>query len=246
MIFIIHKSDIFTTLSIEKDIDITMSFKILYVAATRPEGDTLKKFREIMSHNDRLDGFEMNLLITGVGSIATSWALKQWITLNGKPDLAINAGIAGSFNDRLNVGDVVMPVSDCFADAGIEDGENFRTLSESGLISANDFPYKDGLLYADTMYNEKMKSILVPVRAITVNTATGSEATMGKLLKKFNPDIETMEGATFFYICSRENIPFLALRAISNKVEPRNKNNWNIDLALNNLSEKLIDVILTL
>jgi futalosine hydrolase len=55
-----------------------------------------------------------------------------------------------------------------------------------------------------------------------------------------------MEGATFFYICSREDIPFLALRAISNKVESRNKNNWNIDLALHNLSEKLIDVLLTL
>ena len=172
--------------------------------------------------------------------------MKQWITLNEKPDLAINAGIAGSFNDRLNIGDVVMPVSDCFADAGVEDGENFLTLSESGLISANDFPYKDGLLYTDTRYNEKMKSILEPVRAITVNTATGSETTRGKLLKKFNPDIETMEGATFFYICSREDIPFLALRAISNKVESRNKNNWNIDLALHNLSEKLIDVLLTL
>jgi futalosine hydrolase len=55
-----------------------------------------------------------------------------------------------------------------------------------------------------------------------------------------------MEGATFFYICCRENIPFLALRAISNKVELRNKNNWNIALALNNLSEKLVDVLLML
>jgi futalosine hydrolase len=246
LIFIIHKSDIFTTLSIEKDIDITMSFKILYVTATWPEGDTLKKFREIMSYNDRLDSFETDLLITGVGSMATAWSLKQWIILNEKPDLAINAGIAGSFNDRINIGDVVMPVSDCFADAGVEDGENFLTLFESGLINANDFPYKDGLLYTDTRYNEKMKSILEPVRAITVNTATGSETTRGKLLKKFNPDIETMEGATFFYICSREDIPFLALRAISNKVESRNKNNWNIDLALHNLSEKLIDVLLTL
>ena len=246
MIFIIHKSDIFTTLSIEEEIDITMSFKILYVTATWPEGDTLKKFREIMSYNDRLDSFETDLLITGIGSMATAWSLKQWITLNEKPDLAINAGIAGSFNDRINIGDVVMPVSDCFADAGVEDGENFLTLFESGLINANDFPYKDGLLYTDTRYNEKMKSILEPVRAITVNTATGSETTRGKLLKKFNPDIETMEGATFFYICSREDIPFLALRAISNKVESRNKNNWNIDLALHNLSEKLIDVLLTL
>ena len=63
--------------------------------------------------------------------------------------------------------------------------------------------------------------------------------------EKYNPDIETMEGATFFYICSRENIPFLALRAISNRVEPRNKEKWNIQLALDNLSEKLKEVLLT-
>jgi len=50
-----------------------------------------------MSHNDRLESFETDLLITGVGSMATAWSLKQWITLNEKPDLAINAGIAGSF-----------------------------------------------------------------------------------------------------------------------------------------------------
>ena len=55
-----------------------------------------------------------------------------------------------------------------------------------------------------------------------------------------------MEGATFFYICSREKIPFLALRAISNRVELRNRNKWNIPLALDNLSEKLNEVILTL
>ena len=198
-------------------------------------------------HNPELNGkYEISLLVTGVGSISTAWALKQWITINGKPDMAINGGIAGSYKDEFIQGDVVMPVSDCFADAGIEDGDNFLTLSEAGFISKDEFPFNDGLLYADVRYNAKMRNLLKPVRAITVNTATGSEASRIKLLKKYNPDIETMEGATFFYICCRENIPFLALRAISNRVELRNKNNWNIALALNNLSEKLVDVLLML
>jgi futalosine hydrolase len=223
-----------------------MSFKILYVTATRSESDTLEKTRSMIQISGGLARFEISALVTGVGSMSTAWALKQWITLNGKPDLAINAGIAGSYKDEFIQGDVVMPVSDCFADAGIEDNDKFFTLSEAGLVNADEFPYKDGLLYADTKYIEKMRTILKPVRAITVNTATGSESSRDKLLKKFNPDIETMEGATFFYICTLENIPFLALRAVSNKVEPRNKSNWNIDLALNNLSEKLIDVLLTL
>ncbi len=225
-----------------------MSFKILFITSTSAEADILKRINGMIPFQDeyRFGNYEINLLIAGIGSIATAWTMKQWLSMNDKPDLAINAGIAGSFKDEFAPGDVVLPLSDCFADSGVEDGNNFFTLSEAKLISADEFPYKNGMLYADPFYFNKIKNILKPVSAITVNTATGSETTRDKLVKKFNPDIETMEGATFFYICSRENIPFLALRAISNKVEPRNKSNWNIPLALNNLSEKLIDVLLTL
>jgi futalosine hydrolase len=225
-----------------------MSFKILYVTATTPEAGTLIKISGLEQIHGvyRLSNIEIHSLIAGIGSVSTAWAMKQWIGINGKPDMAINGGIAGSYKDEVTLGDVVMPVTDCFADAGIEDGDNFLTLSEAGLISTDDFPFKNGILFSDSYYKEQMASILRPVNAITVNTTTGSETTRRKLLKKFNPDIETMEGATFFYICSLEYIPFLALRAISNKVEPRNKNNWNIPLALNNLSEKLFEVLLTL
>jgi futalosine hydrolase len=77
-----------------------------------------------------------------------------------------------------------------------------------------------------------------------VNSSTGSYFTIERLVKKYNPDIETMEGATFFYICSGEKIPFLALRSVSNRVEPRNKSKWDIPLALENLSEKLEELLL--
>jgi futalosine hydrolase len=225
-----------------------MSFKVLYVTATAPEGATLDRIPGLEHFREgyRFGKLEINSLVTGIGSVPTAWSLKQWIDINGKPDLAINGGIAGSFKDEFVVGDVVMPFTDCFADAGIEDGDNFLTLCETGMISSDAFPFRNGLIYSDPYYKEKIISIIKPVNAITVNTATGSENTRRKLLKKFNPDIETMEGATFFYICSMEYLPFLALRAISNKVEPRNKNNWNIPLSLNNLSEKLFEVLLTL
>ncbi len=225
-----------------------MSFKILYVTATFAEANTMINIRG-MKHvpgGFRFGNLEISLLVSGVGSIATAWALKQWISLNEKPDLALNGGIAGSYKDEFGIGDVVIPLSDCFADAGIEDNDKFLTLYEAGLSSADEFPFREGLLFADNRYSYLMRGLLKPVRAITVNTATGYEPTRNKLVEKFNPDIETMEGATFFYICTRENIPFLALRAISNRVEPRNKSKWNIELALNKLSEKLNEVIITL
>ncbi len=228
------------------DADIIMPFKLLYVVATGTESAALNKVLQLNHIPGGFKKMEMSQLCTGVGSIATAWALKQWITLNGKPHLAINAGIAGSFNDDLARGDVVMPVSDCFADSGIEDGDRYLTLHEAGFTGANEFPYRDGLLIADNIYTGKLKNIVKPVKAITVNTATGSENTRMRLMNKFNPDIETMEGATFFYICSVEKVPFLAFRAVSNYVEPRNREKWNIPLALDNLTEKLTEFLLML
>ena len=225
-----------------------MSLRILYVTATSSEAEAIGRIKGINPINGgyQADGMEIIVLIAGVGSVATAWTMQKWISVNKKPDLAINSGIAGSYNHDISIGEVVMPVTDCFADAGIEDGNNFLTLSEAGLINASEFPFNEGLLLSDPIYAKRMKNILRPVRAITVNMATGSDSTRDKLVKKFNPDIETMEGATFFYICRRENISFMALRSISNTVEPRDKSKWDIRLALNNLSEKLEEVLLTL
>jgi futalosine hydrolase len=225
-----------------------MSFKILYVSATSSEAEALKMIRGLIAEQGeyRISNTTLTLLVAGVGSMSTSWAMTKWLSSNPKPDLVINAGIAGSFKEEFSIGDVVLPVTDRFADSGIEDGENYLTLFEAGLANAEEFPFRSGIIHADPCYSTRISNLVRPVNAITVNTATGSEATKNRLLMKFNPDIETMEGATFFYICSREKIPFLALRAVSNMVEPRNKAKWNIPFAIERLSEKLGEIILTL
>jgi futalosine hydrolase len=223
-----------------------MSFKILYVTATAAEADSLRKIHESKPAEESLRNFDISFLVTGVGSMSTAWTLQNWINMNGKPDLAINTGIAGVFGDNISIGEVVMPVSDCFADSGVEDGEDFMTLFETGLMKQDEVPFKNGVLYADEAYTGRFKNLVKPVKAITVNTATGSEHSSIRLMKKFNPDIETMEGATFFYICCREKIPFLAIRAVSNRVEMRDIKKWNISLAINNLSEKIKEILLML
>jgi len=176
--------------------------------------------------------------------MAVSWAMTKWLSSNPMPDLALNAGIAGSYREDIIIGEVVIPVSDCFADAGIETGNGFITLAEAGLEDSDIFPFRGGKLIADNEFVARAVMKMKPVTAITVNTATGSETTIEKLRNKYNPDIETMEGATFFYICSRGKIPFLAMRSVSNRVEPRNKDKWDIPAALDSLSEKLGEFLL--
>jgi futalosine hydrolase len=225
-----------------------MPYRILFVTATSVEAEAIAKVPEsrAIQGGYLMGGLEIIVLVAGVGSISTAWEMLKWFSVNDRPDLAINAGIAGSYREEIKIGDVVMPVTDCFADAGIEDGNNFLTLAEAGLLKANTFPFRDGLIDTDPVYAGQLRGILKSVNAITVNTATGSDTTRNRLVKKFNPDIESMEGATFFYLCSREKIPFLALRAVSNIVEIRNRSNWDIKLALLNLAEKLDEVFLTM
>ena len=218
------------------------------VFATSPEAEILGA---IPDNNPGKTEFsfnesEISVLITGVGGISTAWAMQKWLCSNSKPDIAINAGIAGSFSERYPIGTVVMPVSDCFADLGIERGNNYQTLAEAGFMNPDEIPFKNGLIYSNNKFSERLLSQIPGVKAVTVNTTSGSERTIERLISKFNPDIETMEGATFFYLCARENIPFLSLRAVSNMVRPDRKSVWDIPLALENLAGKMKEVLFIL
>lgn len=218
-----------------------MLSRIFIIAATDEEASAVKEMDGIESVAGRsfIGGIEIDLLVTGVGTVATAWALTKMLSSGIRPDLAINIGIAGAYRDDIPQGSVVMPVSDCFADAGIDTDEGFYTLAEAGLQDPDKFPFRKGRIIAENDFVHKVAPVISTVNAVTVNTATGSEEKIRKISGKYNPDIETMEGAAFFYVCAMENIPFLALRAVSNKVEPRNRDNWNIPLALKNLTKGL-------
>ena len=225
-----------------------MPANVLIVTATSAEAEIMERFA--ISHDSSgnfiFGDISGSILITGVGTVATAWAMTKWLKSNPRPDLAVNAGIAGSYRDAIKPGDVVMPVTDCFADAGVETGEGFMTLAEAGLEDPDRFPFINGKIIAGNRFIRKTAGLIKSVAAITVNTASGSEATIERLRKKYDPDIETMEGAAFFYVCSSEKIPFMALRAISNRVEPRNREIWNIRLAIDNLSIMLKEILVKL
>lgn len=224
-----------------------MPIRILLVTATSAEAGIITR-TAVKDGSGRFvyGNCDIELLVTGVGGISTAWAMNSWFRSNYQPDLAINAGIAGSYRKELIPGTVVIPVSDCFADAGIETAEGFQTLFEAGLENPERFPFTEGRITVANRYVTLALRQMAPVKAVTVSTATGSLVTIDRIVSKFNPDIETMEGATFFYICTGERIPFLALRSVSNLVEPRDRKKWDIPLALNNLSAKLTEFLLML
>tara|TARA_B100000214_G_scaffold371707_1_gene348584 strand:+ start:10401 stop:10979 length:579 start_codon:yes stop_codon:yes gene_type:complete len=189
--------------------------KILIVAATKPE--IISKV--ILSNN---------ILITGVGMVNTAINLTKEL-MQKRYDIVINIGIAGSFNKELRNGFVVEVIEDNFSELGFEDDLSFSKFT--------DFDIK-------TKFNLKGQTELKKVRGITVNTVHGDTTSISEIIKREDPDIETMEGAAVLKVCEEFDVSCLQIRSISNKVEVRNKSKWDIDLAIRNLNievEKLIN-----
>ena len=191
--------------------------KILIVAATDFE---LEK--------DKFSAHE--ILITGVGILETSLELTKKLVLN-RYDLVINAGIAGSFDNKIKIGDVVEVTEDVLSELGYEDNKTF-------------FEFKS--FSVPNKFTVDSKTDLLKVKSITVNTVSGNTSTIKKIKKRLSPDIETMEGAAVFRVCNDFNIPCMQIRSVSNFVGERNKKNWNIDLAIKNLNLSLKKVIISL
>ena len=82
----------------------------------------------------------------------------------------------------------------------------------------------------------KDSSRLVNVSSITVNTIHGNKKNIAEILERLNPDVESMEGAACMMVCQKFNIPSLQIRSISNFIEERNKEKWNLSLAIKNLN----------
>ncbi|MFT3948819.1 MAG: futalosine hydrolase [Agriterribacter sp.] len=211
---------------------------ILIVAATLQEIAVTRQYLAEKKYQRK--DCSVHILITGVGLVNTTYALSKYI-LKTKPDLAIQAGIGGSFHPFYAPGSVYVIREEVFGDIGVEEQNEFKDIFDLQLAD-NSFPFSDKLLAnPHTALLNKIK--LKQVRAVSVNEITTRAGRIQQLMEKYNVLVESMEGAAFHYVCLQENIPFMQLRAISNFVGERDKSKWLMKEAVENLNRELITAI---
>lgn len=169
----------------------------------------------------------------------TDGALYGYNSPQALPSLVIGAGIAGSYSPAFPPGTVVTTSSDCFADMGVDDNGVFRSVYGAGLADPDAPPFTVGRIVCSGSWFDIAAGILPPVTGATVNMTSGSQPVIDRIREAWNPDIETMEGAWIAYLCAMAGIPWIAVRAVSNMVEPRNRDKWDIPFALRSLEEKM-------
>jgi futalosine hydrolase len=212
---------------------------ILLIAATPLEiGPFLEQYRQRGSFF--LSGHTVDILITGIGLTATTYSLTKQVHIK-RPDVIIQAGIAGCFDPAIRLGAVVAVRRELIADLGVTEQQQWKTLSDLKLVSKNQFPFSNGWLVNKNELLKKVKG--KKVDAISINEITSTPKKKKLYIDTFAPVTESMEGAALHYVCLLEQIPFLQLRAISNYVGERNKKNWKLKESITNLNKELIHLL---
>ena len=219
--------------------------RILITSAEEEEIITAKQaFNSRTKEEQEL--LEVEYMLTGIGTTSTSYRLTKQLCSTKTPyDLVVNTGIAGSFSEEFPNGAVARIDKEYFGDLGFETFSGFQTLFEYQILDADTFPFKGGALNAPLL-GDRLENALSHIKkasSVTVQTVSGLPEKTDRLRMGFSPQIESMEGAAFFYICLLERVPFIELRSVSNEVGECDRTKWNIPLALENLKKETANLL---
>ena len=219
------------------------------IAAMQEEMQEIKK---IMQNIENIKIYELNffkgtindknvvLVEAGVGKVNAA-RVTQILIDNFKIQGIINVGSAGSCNDELEIGDIVIGKKLVQHDFDITAFGH-----EKGFISnLGQFVESDELLInkmEETIKKIKNKDFDIKIGTIASGDIFCTEPKMKEKIKtKFNADCIEMEGAAISQVCKLDNIPFLIVRSISDK--PNGKNEITFDKFLEKASRRCAYII---
>lgn len=189
----------------------------------------------------KLSEKKIKYCITGIGAAALTYNTLQFIH-NEKPGILIQAGISGCFDNNISLSSVFIIKQDRFADLGVEENNEWKDIFDMHLADPNSLPYKNGWLINEKSERYNPNDLQI-VAGISVNEVSTSLQKIHLLKQKYDPVVESMEGAAFHYVCMRQNISFLQIRAVSNYLGERNKSNWEIEKSILHMNKELCDII---
>jgi futalosine hydrolase len=111
------------------------------------------------------------------------------------------------------------------------------------LLGENEPPFTNGALVNAVPPANVALARLPPVHGITVSTVHGNSRSIAEVVQRFQPQVESMEGAAFMYACLIHRVGFAQVRAVSNVVERRNRQTWKLAEAITRAGETALSII---
>ncbi|CAG7646879.1 futalosine hydrolase [Paenibacillus allorhizosphaerae] len=203
--------------------------RILIVTSVAAEKEAVE--RGLAGKCDRID-----VIVSGVGSAATAARTAAALALSKAGyGLVINAGIAGGFAGRAEIGTVVIASEIVAADLGAQSPDGFISLDELGFGSARaEVDGGSAARLTGALLAAGLPAVSGPV--LTVSTVTGTAEGALELSGRVpGAAAEAMEGYGAAVAARHFGLPILEIRAVSNAVGPRDRSAWRIKEALDAL-----------
>ena len=214
--------------------------RVIITAATN--GEWMPSFQKINpAYAGTNKRFSVGFHESGIGLLASSVSLMKMF-VQETPSLIIQVGIAGCFDKKLPLGKVFAVKNDFAGDIGVMENKVWKDLFDLKLDKANDAPYEKKSL--PNPWLSQYNLLKLPTKkGVTVNTISTDKNKIDLYSGRYKATLESMEGAALHYMGRDLNIPFIQIRAVSNYVGERNKAKWNMQEAIYNLNETLLQYL---
>lgn len=175
------------------------------------------------------DDVHVTAAAVGVGPVAAGVGTARALAA-GAYDLVVSAGIAGGFAGRAEPGEVVVADRVVFADLGAATDTGFLDLAGLGLAGGGPL-----VPVAAPDAVAALTAAGVPPRVgtvLTLATTTGTDARAAALATAHPGAVaEAMEGYGVALAATEAGVPWVEVRAVSNRVGRRDRSTWDLPAA---------------
>ncbi|MDE2729110.1 MAG: futalosine hydrolase [Gemmatimonadota bacterium] len=210
-------------------------------------------------HLGSLCGKPVLLIEGGVGQVNTAVALTLALTRHD-PAAILQFGVGGAYvRSGLEVGDLAIATEEYYGDTGVLTPEGWMDLEGMGFpmlpvrTGAQEQAGQAGQTPGKPLYNripldvprtERISRCLegrLEGRSshqvatgpfVTVQQCSGVQAAGDTLAARYGGICENMEGAAAAHVAKANDIPFVEIRGISNRVVDRDLSQWDLPLAI--------------
>ena len=165
-----------------------------------------------------LEGKDVVTAVCGIGKVFAALCAQTMI-LHYQPQCIINTGVAGSLNAQLNIGDILISRDALHHDMdvtifGYQPGE------VPGL-GFREFPADENMMRLAKAACEKANPDINVIygRVVSGDQFISGNEVKEKLIQEFRGDCAEMEGASIAHGAWLNGIPFVIIRAISDKAD---------------------------
>lgn len=203
----------------------------------------MQRIASLDFYNGKLDGHDVVVVKSGIGKVNAGMCTQILID-RFEVELIVNTGVAGALNEELDIGDIVVSTDTLQhdIDASIF-GDPRGTIPG---MSRSIFKADEKMLSViEDIIKEKGRKDIYKGRILTGDQGIGCNDTKNLLVDLFAGYCVEMEGGAIAHVCHLNEIPFLIIRAISDKANEDVELNYSefMDMAAIKSSNLLRSII---